>query len=220
MSGQWFRSPRAFLQTIPAMIAGLPSLDAVFVTYKTVTGRAAGVVPTDDPSLRISIASGDHPYSLDVLRLCAMGLAIEGSGIGHAFPELRAVGGAGIELGNREADAAQAIAERRLATATPIPSDAPTIIVVYAGVSAFERAVTFTSRLRGALPRANVVVVTCDCEMRSKERTLQPMLDAGELRAVVTTPQCGGRDVLREILDAIVGGWSSRTPHAAASMPA
>jgi hypothetical protein len=86
------------------------------------------------------------------------------------------------------------------------------LVVVYAGLSAFREAVAFARRIKRDHPAAKIVVVTCDCELSWKKRELEPMLQGGELEAVVVTSYCGGRTTMCDILKKIVAIFPVPSP--------
>jgi len=72
------------------------------------------------------------------------------------------------------------------------------LAVVYAGFSAMQQAITFAEdRKREG---AGVILVGCDCEELDKVRAGQN----GGFDAVIITPECGGRQAMRQIYDLLI----------------
>ena len=102
-------------------------------------------------------------------------------------------------------EAAQAVVEESLEIEAR--SDATLLVVIYAGLSAFDQGVDFARKVKEDHPAAKVVILTCDCDLTWKSRKLTPLLENKELDAVVVTDECGGRGAMRDILKAVIASW-------------
>jgi hypothetical protein len=188
---------------INALTANTKELHVLFSTYNCVAGYGDGPVNTGKEGLTIEVRNGDLEYSPVADLVYALGTP------------LAAIGAAAMEEDARDAEATL---EAAIAIEAIESKDNGTlIVVVYAGLSAFDEAVAFARRIKQSQPGAKVVVVTCNCDLRYKEPVLEPMLQDKELEAVVVTPECGGRGTMRDILEGFVAAWPNNVPAVAAA---
>jgi hypothetical protein len=180
---------------LPTVLAGIKRLDVLSVTYNNVAGYESGPVETGKEGLGIQVQNGNLHYS-PLTDLVYSGNLM--------------VARIGSEAMDEEARAAQVELESSLRIGTT--EDASFLAVVYAGLSAFDEAVAFARKVKKDNPAAKVAVVTCDCDLTRKARSLVPMLRDKELDAVVVTSECGGRATMRDILQKIVSDWPSPEP--------
>jgi hypothetical protein len=194
----------SFLGTgIPALIAGIKPNERAYVllaNYNCVGSYESGPVATGKQGLMIEVQNGNLKYSptADLI---------------YAFPS--PICAIGAEAMDAEAGAAQAIVESATKIEQP-EADTAFIAVVYAGLSAFGKAVNFARKIKQDKPAAKVVVLTCDCDLRAKEDILRSMLQSHDLEAVIVDHECGGRGAMRDILREFVRVWPPRSAEAAA----
>jgi hypothetical protein len=181
---------------IPALIAGMEKLSVLFVTYNEVNGYESGLVDTKKDRLTIQVQSGNLHYSpLTTSLVWAIGTP------------LAEIGSAAMDDEAREAQEAVEASIK-----IEVQEDTAFVAVVYAGLSAFDEALLFGRKIRQDNPAAKVVIVTCDCDPGRKRRVLVPMLETGELAAVIETYECGGREAMRKILLGFIEAWPSTVP--------
>lgn len=190
-----FTNTDDFLGRLGALIVGADRLHVLFVTYNNVAGYESGPVDTGKDGLTIQVQNGDLEYS-PMTNLVYL--------IGTALAEI------GSQAMDAEAQAAQATLESQLIVE---PQDnARLLAVIYAGLSAFDEAVSFARAVRRDHPTAKIVIVTCDCNLRHKQQVLEPILASGEIESVVATFECGGRATMRRILNQVMSDWPVKTP--------
>lgn len=179
---------------IPALMVGADKLHVVLATYNEVFGYKDGAVETGKDGLTISIQSGHLSYSQLVLPSLLSG---------H-FELMR--------LGSKMMDTEGREAQSKLESTFTIegqPGDM-FLVIIYAGLSAFDEAIEMARKAKRNNPTAKVIVVTCDCELRKKTYTLRPMLDSREIDSVVVDRECGGRGAMKTILEGVINMWPSK----------
>ncbi len=182
--------------TIPALIAGKSNLTATFATYNEVDGYRDGFVDTKKTGLVINVQNGNRSM---------LGTA---GNLWFMMSENRKDVNYGINAEEEASREAQLVAKDKIAKVLPALGDKEGILVViYAGLHAFNESIESARALRKELAEAIIVVLTCDCEIRSKERVLAPLVGIGEINHVVVTPWCGGRSSMKEILDGLIASW-------------
>lgn len=154
---------------------------------------------TRKQGLTIAVQNGDlhyHPFAL-----AALSVAVDNPG----NPRAEEFGDMGEFVMHAQAAHAQEIMEQGVT----ICSDAPDTFVafVYAGLSAFDKAISFARSLRSKCADATIVILTCDCDPWMKESALAPLIQSGEIQHAVMTWECGGRGALKDMLDALVAAW-------------
>lgn len=78
------------------------------------------------------------------------------------------------------------------------------MVVVYFGLTDFDRAFAFAQRIACARPGTRTIAVICDCSVEERHPELRSAVEEGALEAIVRTPHCGGQLDLRQILDSIL----------------
>ncbi len=84
------------------------------------------------------------------------------------------------------------------------PAQRYDVVVVYFGLTDFDRAFAFAQRIACARPGTRIVAVICDCSVEERHPELRGAVEAGTIEAIVRTPHCGGQLDLRQILDGIL----------------
>ncbi len=171
-------------------------LSALFCTYNSVHGFSSGEVLTGKPGLTIQVYSGGaFPENL-ALSVVAIKLGL--MDLHHA-----------IEAhGCQRSREAQSTTEVAMASALQMAAKGgKMLVVVYAGLRAFNEALIYTSTLRRQVPDATIVVLTCDCDLRRKEEQLKEFVSSGVVSNVVVTPNCGGRGDMGQIVNALITAW-------------
>ncbi len=153
----------------------------LFSTYKRVGRRPDGIVPTDK-AIKIVINNGSLTYSN--VSLTAL------------FSDNQDVMQGGERMVHEEGNQAQRTAEVK---ALALEANKPRIAFVYAGISAFDRAVKFAEGLVRT-HNTRVVIVTCDCDLERKRFKLQdkPFDD------VIIADWCGGEDDMGELVERLL----------------
>ena len=180
---------------VPQILAGVEKLHVLMASYNSVGDHESGPVNTGRDGLSITVQNGNLEYS-DMTNLIFSSNPIQmalGSWVMH-----------------REGEMAQVKVESALQV--EVPDQVPFVAFVYAGVSAFEKAVQMAKEVKRKHPTSKVIVTTCNCDLGMKARTLQPMLDSKEIEAVVVTPWCGGHEMMDQILRRLVEVWPEKVP--------
>ncbi len=81
------------------------------------------------------------------------------------------------------------------------------LAVVYAGISAFNQAIDTVEHIHRKAPHADIIVVTCDCDVPEKKRSLGPLIVRGIIKEVVVTPICGGQEDMGLIVSSLIEAW-------------
>lgn len=196
-----YRSVQDFnAQRLPEILAGRDRLQALFATYNRVGGHESGPVKTGYPDLGITVQNGDLRVSNGVVFGLILGSAPQSD-------EHREIGQLAVAELHAEGEDVQRTLEGRIA----LPAETDELLtVIYAGLSAFDGAVSFARRLRREGPKRLVVVLTCDCNLREKLRDLDPLQQAGEITEVLVSRECGGHGDMARILDALIAAWPNR----------
>ncbi len=182
-------SVREFTQTLPSLLAGKQQYSALFSTYREVAESANGYGPTGKPGLEVTIRTG---------------------GLAAYTIEPRLGPRAEVRAMELQATLAQLAVEQ---VAGDIAAQKYDLVVVYLGLTAFEPALRFVRLLRRALPKARLVTLTCDCNVREKsERLAKPFAD-NTIDFAVVTPRCGGEEDMRDLVDALVTAWPAEKRH-------
>jgi len=168
-------------EELPLINAARPTLRAVFATYNRVAGHDSGSIWSAG-GLGVQVANGGLPPPVGLLFAMA------------AESLLRRVRGA----------VAQADVESQIAALGDLGEGDDVLAVVYAGVTAFAQSVEFVAQLRCRVPRATIVLVTCECGTARKRRCLAPLMASGVINCVIETPECGGERTMGAILDALI----------------
>lgn len=183
--------------TLPAIIAGKKALTALFVTYKTVGRHPSGEVLSDKPGLKMVVKSGNHDtYSMQTITSLTLGL----------FPGNKVSRAMGDSLFKAEGHAAMSKLRASLNDLEPETSG-QVLVILYAGLSAFDEAVDYAKELRTRFSNLTIVVVTCDCDVNGKMKKLQPLLNNHSIDHVAVTHRCGGQMEMGEILDSLAEQW-------------
>lgn len=195
-----FHSTSAFIrERLPEIIVGRAkgAFTGLFSTYNNVHGFAPGQVGHGKLGLELYIQSGGASYSTDQL----MGIL---AGVMLGQDDLLAdVWGDAVA----EHEGSQRSTEVANKSIIDQMKDGAALVVIYAGLSAFESALLYAESLRDELPAATIVVVTCDCNHKQKSRVLASFVDRGIVNEVVMTSECGGRDSMGEIAQAVLDLW-------------
>lgn len=117
---------------------------------------------------------------------------------------------AGAQMMDEEGKAAQTVIDSDL-TELRIQDGYQFLAVCYAGLTAFEQALRSATQMKSRVPGSKVILVTCDCDLSGKMAALQPNLTAGEIDLLVVTGNCGGEEVMRDILNMVVDFWPNDT---------
>lgn len=183
-------------KTIPELISGKKNCRILFSTYNTIHGYTDSAVETGNPNLQIVIATGGtEPQSLGFI-------------LGSMLSDDHKVFLLGAEMARAAAVEGQSAVEEKLTN-----KQHPSIAVVYAGLTAFGSAIRMVRELHRESPETFIAVLTCNCNLRTKERELGSVDGIG---ALVVTPNCGGRGEMRDILNAFKAQWPRRSPAAQA----
>lgn len=84
------------------------------------------------------------------------------------------------------------------------PSGDPrNIVIVYAGVSAYQETLARMRAVKTESPRTMVIVVTCDCDAHNKFPHLHALVQEQHLDDYVVIPECGGKTSMERIVTAI-----------------
>ncbi len=170
-------------------------LHSLFATYNNVRGYGSGKVDSGVDSLTIQVQNGNLEYSPFIL----LGFVPELTGLAARVM---------VEEGRQvqsdlENSLDLGVQEEALGNST-------FLAIVYAGLSAFRESVDMARKIKTDKPKAKVVVLTCNCKLFEKKYTLNPMLADGILEAVVVTPECGGREDMKIILESLISIWNSK----------
>lgn len=197
-----FKTVEMFIgEDLPRLVQGKQQMTAFFATYNVVRGHDNGLVKHGKGGLTIWVQNGDVIYSDVAFGMLAAGV------FNPSDPVMRIVSEAGNRKLNAQAATAQAQVEQALADQPAIVNAENILAVVYAGLSAFDKAVAFASSLRAQHSHATVVVLTCDCQLESKGFELKPLMERGVIDYALATPECGGRKPMRTLLEALVAAW-------------
>jgi hypothetical protein len=173
---------------LPPILAKRKKMNVAFVTYNCVDGHGNGVV-NKESSLRVTIVNGGRPLA----------------GLADALPSLL-VDARGF-IDNQELLAKQAQREISLNKTSPPKLD---LLVIYAGIMAFNETLDELEAFKVRSPETLVVVVTCNCSLELKSRKLNTLKHAGLISEVVVGDECGGRISMRRLLEALSAAWSLR----------
>ncbi len=112
---------------------------------------------------------------------------------------------AALKRMEHEASAAQSVVERA------IRQDATCydLAIVYIGLTAFDRSLKYAVGLKKYGKASNVVVLTCDCDLKTKETKLVSSVDSHLISSAISTKWCGGQCELTNITVGIVAQWDS-----------
>ncbi len=185
---------------IPELIQNKQSLQAVFMTYKTITGYPNGTIIDSLPGLRLEVRSSNSSFELVDQAFAFAGLqALAQGDINSA------------EAFGRMGDAESRQAQKVVGVSAPIIEDSERVLlVIYAGLSAFEEALAFARSFKMMHKNGSVVVLTCDCDVKRKMKDLNRLVEQGEIANVVVTSECGGRGAMRKMIEGLISAWSSK----------
>lgn len=187
-----------FLKSIvPVLVNNKKSLSALFVSYNRIGEYEDGPVETDKEGLKVIIQNG---YRLESPLAFAM--------IRSGDDELMSIG---HQTFYDEGHIAQMNLERKMARVdlTKESGVADVLVVIYAGLRAFKETLAYAGDIREQCPDSTIVILTCDCDIYQKERSLDPLIASGEIDHVVTTESCGGRDASRKMVEGLIAAWPS-----------
>ncbi|MFH0873840.1 MAG: hypothetical protein V1846_03300 [Candidatus Komeilibacteria bacterium] len=194
-----FFSVGSFIAQLPTLVAGRRSLFALFSTYNTVGGHRDGLVETGMADLSVIVSAGGYKMSLASLMAATTAMQAGSRAIAHAIFDASHAQAAEIqqEVGQE--------AQTVLAEATD-----DILAIVYAGYSAFNAALEFAQRLHSQHPRAQVYVLTCDCDQTRKQVELRSAIDDGLITGAIETWKCGGVSDMGDLLEALISAWKAR----------
>lgn len=175
---------------LPSLVAGRESLDALFTSYHPIEEDLA---ETQDPSLRITLQSGDLWYSLETVFAAAM---MPDVGFAAMQEEAQRAIREGIVVQRPEQRSALASLERPL-------------VVAYLGFSGFQSMLNIIKELRQDLPNATIVTMTCHCDLNSKEEELEPLLKQQVINFSLRT-ECAGTTSMNRLIKCLKLAWMSR----------
>lgn len=187
---------------ITKFIEGKDNLHVLFATYNSVDRYENGPISTGKSGLTIQVQNGNLCYSRTTIGMAFASLAIPKLTQDHQIVRQLA-----SDM-NQEAQTAQAELYSHLEAGVP-GNNTPLLAIIYGGLSAFDDAVTMAQNIKRDNPNTSVILTTCDCMLNEKESKLQPLLANQEIQEVVVTPFCGGRNMMREILETIMAKWST-----------
>lgn len=184
---------------IPEIVAeGRRGLNALFCTYNSVHGLQSGRLQTSKPGLSVQIhAGGAFP---DWRNFLVSTIAFQ-FGDQETLSSLQ-------EQANVDSCASQKSVESTAGKALEgIPQDEGVLVVIYAGLRAFNETIRYISNLYLQLPRAVIVVLTCTCELSRKEEQLRGLVSSRVISDVLITKDCGGHQDMAQIVRALVDKW-------------
>jgi len=176
---------------VPQLIAGHSRLHIIFATYNTVGGYTNGPVKTGKDGLTVEVRGGELEYSKDSNRIFHIGNPVDQM----------------LGLCVMQDDARKAHSKVEPAVIAGEDCEVPSAIFIYGGLSAFSEAVDTAVKAKNASPSSKVFITTCDCNLMEKESRLGQFLKNKTIECVVTTGECGGRAMMRQILEGIVEAW-------------
>jgi hypothetical protein len=175
-----------FINSRLAELSSPSNLYALFASYNDIPNYI-GAITSSRADLDIVVQEG---YLIAAIDVATMGLVALSAGdfdtAALASEHLRSEG--------REA---QASLEKKV---SQIPLDRPVLVVIYAGLSAWQESLDFATTIKAQNDRATIVVVTCDCRLDKKIPVFQQLLAESKIDDVVVDSQCGGRRAMSEII--------------------
>ncbi len=155
------------------------SLHLIFLTCHMVKGYRNGEVETGNPRLRATIVAG---HSLGTP--------------GKVDESAESTYARSIRLGNESV-------RNELGEVVLGGGGEHTLIIAYAGKDSFAEGVAQALELRKETKRSRLVLVTCNCALEEKLRTIgdEPLVEA-----LYVTEICGGMSAMRDILDVAMTG--------------
>lgn len=153
-------------------------LHLLFVTCYMVKGYPSGEVETGNLRLRATIVAGRVP-----------GTPTDGNVVVHDYADALRHG--------------QENAHDKLGEVILGDGGEHTVIIAYAGKDSFAEGLADARELRRKTKRSALVLVTCNCDLEEKLRTIgdDPLVDA-----LYVTQICGGMSAMRDILDVALKG--------------
>lgn len=179
---------------IPGLVNGRKRLRVLFSTHNQIHGYRDGKLDIKEPGLEVLVADG----GVQVMSWAGWFDWTNAMINGDVVKSM-----AYAERIRSEADDGQSKIAEKLAG----QDEYPDVAVIYAGLSAFESTMATVRELRACAPDAHIVVLTCDCDVRSKSAQLHR---DNVVDTIVVTPRCGGCDDVGTMLEALVGQWSKR----------
>ncbi len=182
-----------FLKSIPALISERESLKIKFVTPNDINGiYEDGPFQTGDPRLLIDVATGGRP---------SLGFEILGSFLasGDESRETKTL-----------ADAIKAngvLAQSKVQEKISEQKDEPDIAIVYVSYGGFEQSMRTIYWYYETMPGVQVIALLCDCDLKNK---LHHFSGTNGVSTVVISEDCGGRQEMKNIIDAFISAWSKK----------
>jgi hypothetical protein len=171
-------------ERLPQLMAGRPAFRVLLATYNDLGMEVDDVLKHLGRGLEVTTRAGNLEYSpQEVLNTLSP-------------PAAR-------KRMEAEASAAQSVVERA------IRQDATCydLAVVYVGLLGFDRSFAYAAGLKKYDRASSVVVLTCDCDLKTKEAKLASSVDSGLISSAIITKWCGGQRELANITVGLVAQW-------------
>lgn len=84
------------------------------------------------------------------------------------------------------------------------------VVIIYAGLRAFESSVAFITEIHQSHPSAHVFVIMCDCKETERTSRLQPLQNTGAIKHLWLTRNCGGHTEMNSSVAEVLRIWSTR----------
>lgn len=188
-----FSGVTSFISSLlPSLVsANVKKQQILFATYNSISGYQTGQVKRTSRNIRIE--SGNYPVDPFQLGLLSFALATGDDALSSCI----------VADMRRDGKAHQELARKGFAKSFN-PTIPQHLVFVYAGYTAFESAFAMAQSIKESSPDAVVVVLTCDCDLQRKDYELGAAMSNGKIDHYIVSRECGGRNGLREILDAIL----------------
>jgi hypothetical protein len=157
-------------------------MNIFFATYTQIYNYSNGIVNTRKKDLQIVVQKGELKYSSATMLVFS--------------PDIRTKIVA-TDMMVSEAEEAQ----RHLAT---VPKGDNLLVIVYSGLSAFSVSIKMINEIKRDNPNARIIATTCNCDLRIKKDSLNPLIEQKIIEAVVHFSECGGKNAMGEILQKFV----------------
>lgn len=163
------------------LLVGKEPLRLVAVTYRGIGNYNSGLVDYLIPGFRVEVYAG--AVSVTDKELLAMSPA---------------------DLAQRNARAREEFDQAMRDFKVDLLPGERLLVFIYAGLREYHQSCALARQIRHDHPEAVIVIATCDCTDGGKCEAIHSLLDDGVANHVVVTTECGGRTLMKDLIE-----WSA-----------
>lgn len=99
---------------------------------------------------------------------------------------------------------------QKIGTLEKQSSDDGVFLVAYVGFHGLFACIESIQAIKADNPDLRIITVACDCNAMAKRHLVEPLIESGQIEALLIDPECGGLMRMRHVLDGFREKWPLR----------